>query len=145
MADPRFTPDKTTGDDRAAHKIRPAAAAFAAALDGHHVDVALVHSPAAAAALSGRATLVLAGDVHRRRAHRHDGTTVLVQASTGGAGLRGVQTEPPTPFALSVLYLDPTTHELWGVDDITLGGLGRTELTVVRRTAAELLTESRPA
>ena len=35
MADPRFTPDKTTGDDHAAHRVGEAAAVFAATLRAH--------------------------------------------------------------------------------------------------------------
>ena len=130
MADPRFTPDKTTGDDHADHLVPEAAAEFAAKLraDGRRVDIALVHSPVAARALEGLAPLVLAGD-----------TTVLVQGSSGGSGLRGVQQDPPTPVTLSVLYLERTTRTLWGADEITLGGIGSVQLSVVRRSTADLL------
>lgn len=143
MADPRFTPDKTTGDDHAEHRVPAAAAEFADNLRaaGKTVDVLLVHSPAAARPLDGVAPLILSGDIHRRVARRHGATTLLVQGSSGGAGLRGVQENPPTPCSLSVLYLDRSTRELWGADDVTVGGLGSTEVSVVRRTAAQLLGE----
>jgi predicted phosphodiesterase len=59
-------------------------------------------------------------------------TLVLVQGSTGGAGLRALQYEEPTPVMLSVLYLDPTDGRLQAWDDITLGGLGLITATVER-------------
>jgi hypothetical protein len=65
-----------------------------------------------------------------------------VQGTSGGAGLRGVQEDPPTPVMLSVLYLDRTSRRLWGADEVTLGGLGQTQLAVVRRSAADLLGEA---
>ncbi len=147
MADPRFTPDKTTGDDHARHKVGEAARSFAEKLqaDGAEVDIALVHAPAAGRHLSGLVPLVLAGDIHRRdvrhfpAAEGRPATTVLVQGSSGGSGLRGVQQDPPTPLMLSVLYLDRSTRRLWGVDEITLGGLGAVEVAVVRRSAADLV------
>jgi predicted MPP superfamily phosphohydrolase len=141
MADPRFTPDKTTGDDQARYKVGAAAHAFADTVrtGGARPDIALVHSPAAARALEGLVPLVLAGDIHRRDVRRHGDTTVLVQGSTGGAGLRGVQQDPPVPLMLSVLYVDRATRRLWGVDEVTVGGLGRTELTVTRRSVDQLV------
>ncbi|HEX3336884.1 MAG TPA: metallophosphoesterase [Jatrophihabitans sp.] len=141
LADPRFTPDKTTGDDHAPHLVPEAAAEFAAKLraDGRQVDIALVHSPVAARALEGLVPLVLAGDVHRRSVRRYGETTVLVQGSTGGSGLRGVQEDPPTPLTLSVLYVDRTTRTLWGADEMTLGGIGSVQLSVVRRSTDDLL------
>jgi predicted MPP superfamily phosphohydrolase len=138
LPDPRFTPDKTTGDDNARHKPRRAARAYAALLNGTHVDVMLVHSPDAARPLAAHANLLLAGDVHDRFVRTHKAATLLVQGSTGGAGLRGVQSDPPAPFMLSVIYVDRETKRLWGVDEVTLGGLGRTDVSVRRRTALQL-------
>jgi hypothetical protein len=34
---------------------------------------------------------------------------------------------------LSVLHFDPRSRRLTAVDEVTLGGLGRTEVSVVRR------------
>jgi predicted MPP superfamily phosphohydrolase len=138
LPDPRFTPDKTTGDDDAGFKPRRAAREFVRGLGGRHIDVMLVHSPAAARPLGPHATLVLAGDAHDRYVRTQGAATLLVQGSTGGAGLRGVQTDPPVPFALSVIYVDRVTKRLWGVDDVTLGGLGRTDVSVRRRTSLQL-------
>ncbi|HEU5267215.1 MAG TPA: metallophosphoesterase [Jatrophihabitans sp.] len=142
MADPRFTPNKTTGDDFAEHRVSERAVRFAQQLAGKNVDVALVHDPAAARALAGTVPLVLAGHTHKRAARRYGDTTVLVQGSSGGSGLRGVQADPPTSIALSVVYVERARKRLWGVDEVTLGGLGSVTLSVVRRTAAELVSES---
>lgn len=139
MADPRFTPDKTTGDDHAEHRVSEAAAAFAAAIVGTQVDVVLAHDPAAARALAGIVPLVLAGHTHKRAARRLGDTVVLVQGSTGGSGLRGVQQQPTTPVSLSILYLDRATKRLSCVDEITLGGIGSVALEVRRRSLDDLL------
>jgi predicted MPP superfamily phosphohydrolase len=138
LADPRFTPDKTTGDDHAEHRVRAAAAAFAATLTGAAVDVALAHDPAAGRALQGVVPLVLAGHTHERAGHRFGDTVVLVQGTTGGAGLRGVQREPATPVSLSVVYLERASKRLHSVDEITLGGIGSVSLNVVRRRAVDV-------
>lgn len=139
MADPRFTPDKTTGDDHKPQRVSEEAAKFAQALRGQQVDVALAHDPAAGRALDGVVPLLLAGHTHHRSVRRYGETVVVVQGTSGGSGLRGVQHDPPHPISLSVLYLDRTTKRLWGADDITLGGIGSVSLSVVRRSAAELL------
>jgi predicted MPP superfamily phosphohydrolase len=142
MADPRFTPDKSNGDDDAAHKVSEVAKIFAAELVGQNVDIALAHDPAAGRALNGVVPLLLAGHTHRRSVRRYGGTTVLVQGTSGGAGLRGVQDDPPTPFSLSIVYVDRGTRTLWGADEVTLGGIGSVQLSVVRRSAADLLGEA---
>jgi predicted phosphodiesterase len=138
MADPRHTSDKTTGDDQGMPKVTAAAKRFAEDVAGKGVDIALVHSPAAARPLAGEVPLVLAGDIHRREIRHLKTTTVLVQGSSGGAGLRGVQADPPVPLTLSVLHLDRASRTLRAVDDVTLGGLGATEVSVLRRTVAQL-------
>jgi predicted MPP superfamily phosphohydrolase len=140
MADPRFTPDKTTGDDTASEKVVAAAAAFANRYVGEQLDVVLVHDPAAARELAAlHVPLVLAGHTHRRAARRLGETLLLVQGSTGGSGLRGVQQNPPTPLALSVLHVERATRQLAAVDEITLGGLGEVSLQVARRPVADLV------
>jgi predicted MPP superfamily phosphohydrolase len=138
MADPRFTPDKTTGDDHAEHRVSAEAAEFARALRGKDVDIALAHDPAAGRALEGVVPLLLSGHTHKRSVRHFGDTVVVVQGTSGGSGLRGVQHDPPDPISLSVLYLDRATKRLWGADEITLGGIGAVTLSVVRRSAAEL-------
>jgi hypothetical protein len=92
----------------------------------------LVHEPPAAEPLYGRVPLVLAGHTHERRAETHDGTQLVVQGSTGGAGLRGLEHETPTPLQLSVLYFDPTSKQLVAYDDLQLGGLGSASVEIRR-------------
>jgi hypothetical protein len=100
--------------------------------------IAMVHEPAAAGPLDGVVPLVLAGHTHQRDVSRMDGGTLLmVEGSTGGAGLRGLQGDFPEPLTCTVLYLDGDTGELQAYDEVTLGGLGETEVTIQRRTVPE--------
>ncbi|OLE27602.1 MAG: metallophosphoesterase, partial [Actinobacteria bacterium 13_1_20CM_3_71_11] len=148
IGDPRFTPDKRTAD-------KPGQAAPGAA--GHQeadllartgdrlattirtspqpVDLALLHDPSAVGGLVGVVPLVLAGHLHERSTatlHNADKTTLLmVQGSTGGAGLRGLEGEQPTPLEMSVLYFDPK-GTLQAYDDITLGGTGEAQASINR-------------
>ena len=131
--DPRFTPDKDA--DPARESLEDAGqelAAFAADLPDPPA-VALVHDPGAVGPLDGVVPLVLAGHTHERDVSvLEGGTRVMVQASTGGAGLRGLQGEDPTPLTATLLYLDRATGELTAYDEITLGGLGQAEVTIER-------------
>jgi predicted MPP superfamily phosphohydrolase len=136
--DPRFTPDKSTGDDGAGNDVLVETgeelADFAAGLDSPPA-LALVHDPKQAAPLDGVAPVVLAGHTHEREVSQlEEGTLLMVQGSTGGAGLRGLEGEYPEPLTCTVLYLDPDTGALLAYDEITLGGLGETEVTIQRRT-----------
>jgi predicted MPP superfamily phosphohydrolase len=120
------------------------------------VNVALVHDPAMAPPLSGVVPLVLAGHKHKREvsvlappspnpspsvaapspsaavAEAPLETRLLVEGSTGGAGLRGLEKEDPTPLSMSVLYFDET-QELKAYDDIQLGGTGEQNVTMQRK------------
>ena len=80
----------------------------------------------------GKARLLLAGHRHHREQKQDDGTLLLVEGSTGGAGLRGLEGEKPTPLECSILYFDAESHQLQAWDDVTLGGLGATSVTVER-------------
>lgn len=145
QGDPRFTPDKTTRDDDAPTTVLSAVGnalreAYEDAGD-EPPSVVLVHDPLSAEPLVGTAPLVLAGHAHERRVEVEDGTTVMVQGSTGGAGLRALEGEDPTPITLTVLYLDRTSGELQAYDEITLGGLGDNEVRIARRLAFQ---EPRP-
>lgn len=134
-ADPRFTPDKTTRDDdtprevleRLGDRLRGEARIAATP-----PDVVAVHDPVAAERVLGAAPLVLAGHAHERRAVQRDGSLLLVQGSTGGAGLRGLEGEQATPIQMSVLYLDKRTRRVLAYDDITLGGLGASTARIER-------------
>jgi predicted phosphodiesterase len=140
--DPRFTPDDTTRDDQEPPEVvRAQGRLLAASIEVAPVepDVVLVHDPIAAEPLRGVTPLVLAGHTHRRKATTEQGTLLLTEGSTGGAGLRGLEGEEPTPLELSVLYLDRTTHRLQAYDAITLGGLGASSARI-ERTAVDAAT-----
>lgn len=134
--DPLFTPDKATGDDNAGDGVLTQSgqqlADFAATLPKRPA-IAMVHDPKQATPLDGVAPLVLAGHTHRRKVSElPGGTRLMVEGSTGGAGLRGLQGKYPLPLTCTVLYLDPATGALRAYDEITLGGLGETEVTIQR-------------
>ena len=136
MPDPRFTPDKTNGDDNAGPEVLEEAGEelrrFIGTLPAPPA-VALVHDPKLAAPLHGAVPLVLAGHTHERKVTElENGTLLLAQGSTGGAGLRALEGEYPEPLTGTVLYLDAKTGALRAYDGITLGGLGETEVTIER-------------
>ncbi|WP_344686982.1 metallophosphoesterase [Blastococcus jejuensis] len=141
VPDPRFTPDKSTGDDDAGEDVlinTGEALAEVAEAQPEPPAIAMVHDPKMAPPLDGVVPLVLSGHTHRREVSTMDeGTLLMVQGSTGGAGLRGLQGEEPTPLSCTVLYLDPDTGALRAYDEITLGGLGETEVTIQRVVVPE--------
>src|SRR5690606_34340749 len=59
-------------------------------------------------------------------------TILLVEGSTGGAGLRGLQGAEPEPLAASILYFDAGTRHLVAYDRLTVKGLGETGATIQR-------------
>lgn len=150
IGDPRFTPDQQTRphtDEEAAataQSVVDAGEALAETIRGwgSPVDIAVIHDPAGAAPLDGTVPLVLAGHRHAREVRdlvpppegapiEAERTLLMVQGSTGGAGLRGLEREHPDPLALSVLYFDED-RRLVGYDDITVGGTGLSEVTLQR-------------
>jgi hypothetical protein len=58
----------------------------------------------------------------------------MVEGSTGGAGLRGLDTGSPLPMELSVLYFGGD-HKLQAYDEISVGGTGLTEVQLERHLA----------
>ncbi|WP_146605154.1 metallophosphoesterase family protein [Jiangella anatolica] len=137
--DPRFTPDKSVRGvpDEVIREGTEEFADEAAELDPPP-DVIVYHDPSHAELFDGIAPLVLSGHAHKRDTYvLDDGTRVMVQGSTGGAGLRGLRDEDPTPVNLSVLYFDPETKGLVAWDDLTLGGLGQTSAEIDRHQAGE--------
>ncbi|SCX45910.1 Predicted phosphohydrolase, MPP superfamily [Klenkia marina] len=139
--DPRFTPDKDAeGATQTLEETGQELVDYIGTLDDPP-SIALVHDPKQAPPLDGVVPLVLAGHTHEREVSvLEDGTRLMVEGSTGGAGLRGLQGEDPTPLSCTVLYLDPATGELTAYDEITLGGLGQSEVTIERTYVEPLPT-----
>ncbi|HEX2312914.1 MAG TPA: metallophosphoesterase [Thermomonospora sp.] len=136
VGDPRFTPDKTTRDDNVtAAQLRTLGAQQAQSLRsaGTKPDLVVVHDPNQGESFSGTTPLVLSGHSHQRRTKLlPTGTRTFIQGSTGGAGLRGLEHEEPTPIELSVLYFNRATNRLQGWDDLRLGGLGLASAQIER-------------
>ena len=140
QADPRFTPDKQTGDDNAPREeLRDVGRHLLDVVRAQQTkpDVMAVHDPVSAEPLVGEVPLVLAGHTHRRDVSVADGTRLMVQGSTGGAGLRALEGDAPSPVAMTVLYLSADDGRLQAYDEITLGGLGLTEARIRRQVVAE--------
>lgn len=149
IGDPRFTPDKETspagsGQTKQAAELligNGEQLADTIRQSGEPVDIALVHDPESAGALSGVCPLVLAGHTHQRSERMlaqipgAQPTRVLVQGSTGGAGLRGLEGEKPLPLAMSVLYFD-NQKALQAYDDIQVGGTGQSQVALERHVVA---------
>ncbi|WP_425566112.1 metallophosphoesterase family protein [Polymorphospora rubra] len=145
IGDPRFTPDKETSPagsgqtKQATEQIQGVGQRLADTIRAtpEPVDIALVHDPASAGPLSGVTPLVLAGHTHQRAASMlgqvpdQQETRLLVQGSTGGAGLRGLEGEEPLPLAMSVLYFDQQ-KALQAYDDIQVGGTGQSQVALER-------------
>ena len=145
VPDPRFTPDKTTGDDNAGDEVLVNAGEALAEVAEDLPEppaIAMVHDPKQAPPLDGVVPLVLAGHTHERAVTTMEaGTLLMVEGSTGGAGLRALQGEYPEPLTCTVLYLDQDTGVLRAYDEITLGGLGETEVTIQRFVVPETTLE----
>ena len=144
QADPRFTPDKQTRDDDAPRDLLLAVGRHLRdVVQTQHVepDVVAVHDPLAAGPLLGQVPLVLAGHLHRRDVSVQDGTRLMVEGSTGGAGLRALEGETPTPVELTVLYLNGADGRLQAYDEITLGGLGLTDARIRRQVVDDRDTD----
>lgn len=138
IGDPRFTPDKSSNptDGREEQGLYEAGAQLRdTALESETgaVDVALVHDPRMAPPLAEASPLVLAGHRHVKQAELLDDDSLLmVEGSTGGAGLRGLAGDDPVPLSLSVLYFDSEGKRLQAIDSISIGGHGETEVTLQR-------------
>lgn len=143
LRDPRFTPDKSTGDDHyPREKLVALGAEFAIRVKAAGADVALVHDPVIGAQLAGAVPLVLAGHTHMRGERTREGTLFLTQGSSGGAGLRGVRQDPPQDLTISMLYFDAQSKRLSAVDEYTIGGISLRTVTVHRRDVGELANRS---
>jgi len=162
IGDPRYTPDKDQAaagpsEQERAEAYAPEVADQLAGSQPPDVDVVLVHDERMATDIGGEVPLVLAGHTHKAREARleraDDGSDeettdgagedapgdslLLVEGSTGGAGLRGLQGDEPKPLEASVLYFDPDTDELLAYDRISVKGVGETGATIDRHILVE--------
>jgi predicted phosphodiesterase len=149
LGDPRYTPDKSqpVGKDVERDQAVAAAPGLAAALDAAippPVDIVVVHDARLAAAAGDLTPLVLAGHTHEPRQSTLGKAILLVEGSTGGAGLRGLQGETPESLTCSVLYFNPTTRALVAYDRITVEGLGQTGVSIERHTVGRSLSTTIP-
>ncbi len=136
VADPRFTPDKGNQPSseyaqqmlaQSGERLREAIEAAGGA------DLAMVHEPPMALPLTGLVPLVLAGHTHHRAVQDlGEGTTLMVEGSTGASGLRVFDTEKPLKMELDVLYFDPETKALTAYDSISVGTVGESDITLER-------------
>lgn len=140
VPDPRFTPDKRSRDDEETQKQQMAAFAtdFAARLAAQPSppQIVLIHDPAGAALVKGGGAIVLAGHQHERKQIEQEGTTIMAEGSTGGAGLRSLEGEKPTPLSASILYIERATGRLAAYDTVTVGGLGEESANISRKVIA---------
>jgi predicted MPP superfamily phosphohydrolase len=160
IGDPRFTPDKETSPpgsgatEATREQVIASGELLAGTIRDHNaanpppagpqVDIALVHDPASAEPLASTCPLVLSGHLHKREirtlprpADAPAGapeTTLMVEGSTGGAGLRGLENEEPLPLEMTVLYFSNTDRTLQAYDNITVGGTGLSEVSLQRHT-----------
>jgi predicted phosphodiesterase len=131
--DPRFTPNRLVDADEAAVAKVGQDLARTAFMSSTSIDIAVVHDPTAVRELDGSVPLLLAGHTHQRSTEiLEHGSRLFIQGSTGGAGLRGIETDEPTPITCSILYFDKVTKRLQAWDDITIGGLGQAFATIDR-------------
>jgi hypothetical protein len=102
------------------------------------VDVAAFHEPAGTPPLDGLVPLALAGHLHQRSVKMYpNGTRVMIEGSTGGAGFDSLKPSDgkPVPLTATVLYFaksGPRKGELVGYDEVTVGGFGLASVSLVR-------------
>lgn len=136
--DPRFTPGKLTHNAKRKDQVEQAAGLQLAErlrAANKPADIVAFHEPVEARTLDGYAPLLLAGHMHSRSTEvLSHGSRLMVEGSTGGAGMRALDGKYPTPIELSVLYLDKQTHRLQAWDSIKVGGLGLSTAQITRHT-----------
>ena len=136
IGDPRFTPDKSEEidlDEQAEVATRFARRVQRMVAADRPVDVVLVHDPRMAERLTDEAGVVLAGHTHDASVERlSEESLLLVEGSTGGAGLRTLKDGDPQPLTTTVLYFDRKTGELRAYDRISVDGIGQTGARIQR-------------
>ncbi|MEU6720185.1 metallophosphoesterase [Nonomuraea sp. NPDC046802] len=131
LGDPRFTPDKSVDVNSDPASLGQFARSHLGQVG--KPDLIAVHDPDVGRGFTGAAPMILSGHTHNRKTTMlPSGTRMLIQGSTGGAGLRALEHAQPTPVQASVLYFDRDTKRLRAWDDITLGGLGEQSVYIQR-------------
>jgi len=113
--------------------------------DDHHpdkpVDVALVHEPVMVPPLLGTVPLVLAGHLHKRSVRVDaSGTRVMVEGSTGGAGITAGTVDRlaegrPVPLNATIVYIARSgerDRQVVAYDEVTVGGFGLASVSLER-------------
>lgn len=159
IADGRFSPSSGELDIEAARETageqadKLASVVRATNRSGDDVDVALIHDPSRLDPLLGTVPLVLSGHYHSRTVRLDEsGTRVMVQGSTGGAGitqgaLDSLERGEPVPLQASLLYFAKSGEDagrLVGWDDVTVGGLGLSSVQIDRTLVTDELEEAPP-
>jgi predicted MPP superfamily phosphohydrolase len=105
------------------------------------VAVAAVHEPYAVPPLLGSVPLVLAGHLHSRSVRLDaSGTRVMIEGSTGGAGIssnsiHSITDGEPVPLDATLLYVarrGERAGQVVAYDEITVGGFGLASVTIQR-------------
>ncbi len=135
--DTRYTPNKDQPTGRnverdQAEAVAPDVAKLLAADEPPGVDLVLVHDARMARAIGGKVPLVLAGHTHAAREASIGDTRLLIEGSTGGAGLRALRGGKPEPLTCTVLYFDRVAARLVAYDRVTVRGLGETGARIER-------------
>jgi predicted MPP superfamily phosphohydrolase len=113
------------------------------------VEIAAMHEPYYLQPLLGQVPTILAGHTHKRQTTLdHAGTRIMIEGSTGGAGLtaRGLDqlaAGSPLPLAASLIYVarrGPQAGQVVATDAITVGGYGLTSVNLQRTVFREPTT-----
>lgn len=149
IADPRNTPAEGETDSIGKEAVRESVAELTGTIqryDAAHpkepVQIAMVHDPTRLQPILGSVPLVLSGHLHKRSVREESGTRVMVEGSTGGAGLTSTGFERltegnPVPLEATLLYFAKAGEragQLVAYDDVTVGGLGLTSVSIDRTT-----------
>ena len=147
IGDPRFTPQEgekeKQGKDQVAASVETLSGTVEKYDEAHPdqpVQVAIVHDPTRLEALRGKVPLILSGHLHKRSVRVDGGTRIMVEGSTGGAGItaRGLARlgdGKPLPLDATLLYFvrsGPDAGRLIAYDEVTVGGLGLASVSVDR-------------
>ena len=147
IADPRYLPAESSDDVPGKDAVAKAMERLAGVVEeyndsslGAPVQLAVVHDPTRVDALLGKVPLILGGHMHSRKVSVRDGTRVMVEGTTGGAGITSAGLQRladgnPLPLQATLLYLQrsgPNAGALLAYDEVSVGGLGLTSVSIDR-------------